>query len=301
MSTSSCQFDVTVFPKGCWINRRYQPDWKVLSSPLFTSSITASQTFMYVQTTRAVCGLRICISNKLPGDIDAKPRLRWLVLNFMVLEELCGLPVNAQTRPPQPRPCKSELRKWDPSSGSAQAENQGSKDSPRVLTHREAEPLLSPSRSASLDCLWATETSLLLPRVCWEPRVDTDPPFSGMCESVNAPRQLEGTFLFFPTSWFPFSLLFATGRELSSSSGLVEQWFSAVGGFASQETLTKSGYVYDSPWFKTPAFSWLSSYGALSGPLLIQGKFSLWCHFISPSTLILMKVPPPTGLGSTYI
>ena len=33
MSTSSCQFDVTVFPKGCWINRLYWPDCKVLSSP----------------------------------------------------------------------------------------------------------------------------------------------------------------------------------------------------------------------------------------------------------------------------
>ena len=71
--------------------------------PLFIAYITPSQTFSYVQTTwattRAVCGLRIFISNKLPGDIDAKPRLRWLVLNFMVLEKLCGLPVNAQTHP----------------------------------------------------------------------------------------------------------------------------------------------------------------------------------------------------------
>ena len=50
-----------------------------------------------------LCGLRICISNKLRGDTDAKPRLRWLVLNFMVLEKLCGLPVNAQTQPPPRR------------------------------------------------------------------------------------------------------------------------------------------------------------------------------------------------------
>ena len=263
---------------------------------------------MYVQTTwattRAVCGLRISISNKLPGDIDAKPRLQWLVLNFMILEKLCGLLVNAQTTP-QPRPCKSELWKLGPQQWFIPGWESELKDYPRVdnhpSTHMEAEPLLSASCRAPPGLPpghwnFTTASESLLGATCrhW-------PTLLWMCESVNTPRQLEGTFLFVPTSWFPFSLLFPVRRELASFSGLVEQWFSAVGGFASQETLTKSGYVFDSPWFKTPAFSSLSSYGALSGPLLIQVTFSLWCHFISLSTLILKKVPPPTGLGSTYL
>ena len=207
--------------------------------------------------------------------------------------------------PPNPDHVNQNSGSWDPSSGSSQAENRSSRTIQGWIitlpltwkqSHCSQPAAVCPPGLPPGHWNFTTASESLLGATCghW-------PTLLWMCESVNTPRQLEGTFLFVPTSWFPFSLLFPTRRELASSSGLVEQWFSAVGGFASQETLTRSGYVFDSPWFKTPAFSWLSSYGALSGPLLIQVTFSLWCHFISLSTLILMKVPPPTGLGSTYL